>query len=182
MPTDTVYGIAAAVEQPAAIERIFSIKGRSGTKALPVLVSDRAQLERFGAGLTPAARELAQRFWPGALTIVVTAADWAPPAILRGGTTIGLRMPACDDALAIIAGAGGALAVTSANRSGDREARSAEDVARALGGRIDLIVDGGSSPASTPSTVIDATQLPPRVLRHGAISAHVLLDAVASTL
>lgn len=171
IPTDTVYGIAASIEHPAAIERIFAIKGRAGTKALPVLISDRAQLDRFGVAISADARALAERFWPGALTLVVRAAAWAPDVLLRGGTTVGLRMPASDDALAIIAGAGGALAVTSANRSGDREARSADEVERALGDRLDAVVDGGPSPGAAASTVVDASVAPPRILRAGALDA-----------
>jgi L-threonylcarbamoyladenylate synthase len=178
LPTDTVYGIAASVDHPAAIERIFSIKGRAGTKALPVLIDDPAQLERFSASLSDEARALAQTFWPGALTIVVPAADWVPDAILRGGGTVGLRMPNRADTLAIIAGAGGALAVTSANRSGDRDARSAAEVQRALGARLDLIVDGGPSPGAAPSTVVDASGPRLTVLRVGAIPS-ARIDAVA---
>lgn len=178
LPTDTVYGIAASVDHPAAIERIFSIKGRAGTKALPVLIDDVAQLDRFSVALSAQARELAAMFWPGALTIVVQAADWVPDAILRGGGTVGLRMPACADTLAIIAGTGGALVVTSANRSGDREARSAAEAQRALGGRLDLIVDGGPSPGATPSTVVDASGPRLTVLRVGAIPS-ARIDAVA---
>jgi L-threonylcarbamoyladenylate synthase len=178
LPTDTVYGIAASVEHPAAIERIFSIKGRAGTKALPVLIDDMTQLERFSVALSDQARALAAAFWPGALTIVVQAADWVPDAILRGGGTVGLRMPDCADTLAIITGAGGALVVTSANRSGDREARSAAEAERALGSRLDLIVDGGPSPSAAPSTVVDASGPRPTVLRVGAIPA-ARIDAVA---
>lgn len=169
LPTDTVYGLAASVEHAAAIERIFSIKGRSGTKALPVLIGDPALLEHFCAEPSDEARALAARFWPGALTIVVRAAAWVPDAILRGGVTVGLRMPAWADTLAIIDGAGGALAVTSANRSGDRDARTAAEVTRALGARIDLIVDGGPSPGASPSTVVDVSGPLARVLRVGAI-------------
>jgi L-threonylcarbamoyladenylate synthase len=178
LPTDTVYGIAASVDHPAAIERIFSIKGRAGTKALPVLIDAVAQLERFSAALSDEARDLAAAFWPGALTIVVQAAAWVPDVILRGGGTVGLRMPDCADTLAIIAGAGGALAVTSANRSGDREARSATEVQRVLGTRLDLIVDGGPSPSAAPSTVVDASGPRLTVLRVGAISS-ARIDAVA---
>jgi L-threonylcarbamoyladenylate synthase len=169
IPTDTVYGIAASLEHPAAVERLFDVKGRSGTKAIPILVSSREALERLSVAAPQSAMQLVDRFWPGALTIVVTADENIPDAVLRGGRTVAVRMPACGDALEIISGAGGALAVTSANRSGDSEARSADEVRFKLGGRIDYVVDGGPSPETRPSTVVDVTHDPPRILRSGVI-------------
>jgi L-threonylcarbamoyladenylate synthase len=171
IPTDTVYGLAASVDHPLAVERLFSIKGRSGTKAIPVLISDVDALERLTTELTPSARRLAEANWPGALTIVVEASDDVPEAVRRDGATVGVRMPDSADALAIIAAAGGALAVTSANRSGGAEARSADEVRIKLGNRVDFIVDGGPSGASAPSTVVDATRDDIRVLRHGAVES-----------
>lgn len=171
LPTDTVYGIAASLDHPDAIERLFTIKGRSGTKAVPILVSSLDDLDHLTSELTAEARALAARFWPGALTIVVSASDLVPDGVRRDGETVGIRMPDSADALAVIAGAGGALAVTSANRSGEVEARSAAEVNARLGGRIDFVLDGGASPSSQPSTVVDASQTPVRVLRAGAIAA-----------
>lgn len=180
IPTDTVYGLAASMASPQAIERIFSIKGRAGTKAIPVLVGGQDELLRYGAAVSDTAKRLAAAFWPGALTIVIQASDAVPDAILRGGSTVGLRMPDRTDTLAIIAGAGGALAVTSANRSGDREARSADDVRAKLGGRVDFVVDGGESPLSMPSTVVDVTGNAVRILRQGSISRSALASVVES--
>jgi L-threonylcarbamoyladenylate synthase len=171
LPTDTVYGIAASLDHPAAVERLFSIKGRAGTKAIPVLVSDRSALARLSTVISDEAERLVAEFWPGGLTVVVPAASSIPNEVLRDGSTVGLRMPDNVDALAIIAGAGGALAVTSANRSGDAEARSAEEVRSSLGRRIDYVVDGGPSGDGKPSTVVDATRRPVRILRSGAIDA-----------
>lgn len=171
IPTDTVYGLAASLDHPLAIERIFAIKGRSGTKAIPILISDVDVFSRLAVDLPPAAWRLAEEHWPGALTIVVSASDDVPEAVRRDGTTVGIRMPNSPDALAIIAGAGGALAVTSANRSGGAEARTADEVRFKLGNRVDFVVDGGSSPLSTPSTVVDATTDPVRVLRQGAVES-----------
>lgn len=174
IPTDTVYGLAASLDHPAAIERIFTIKGRAADKALPVLVSRVELLDRFGRDVSRTARALARRFWPGPLTIVVHASDVVPSVVLRGGTTLGLRMP--DDALAleIIEAAGGALAVTSANRSGEPECRSAEEVRQRLGADVDAIVDGGPSPQDRPSSVVDATGSDLRILRHGALDPETI--------
>jgi L-threonylcarbamoyladenylate synthase len=175
IPTDTVYGLAASIDHPMAVERLFSIKGRSGTKAIPILISDVAAFERLTTQLTPAARRLAEAYWPGALTIVVEATDAVPDAVRRDGATVGVRMPDNADALAIIAAAGGALAVTSANRSGGAEARSADEVRIKLANRVDFVVDGGPSGASAPSTVVDATRDEIRVLRHGAVESWRLM-------
>lgn len=171
IPTDTVYGLAASLDHPLAVERIFSIKGRSGTKAIPILISDIDAFERLTVDLSASARRLAERHWPGALTIVVEASVEVPEAVRRDGTTVGVRMPNNADALAIIAAAGGALAVTSANRSGGAEARSADEVRIKLGNRVDFVVDGGPTRLSPPSTVVDATSDPIRVLRPGAIES-----------
>lgn len=178
IPTDTVYGLAASLEHPLAVERIFSIKGRSETKAIPVLISDIEAFERLTGELTAAARRLAERHWPGALTIVVAASDAVPDAVRRDGTTVGVRMPDSADALAIIAASGGALAVTSANRSGGAEARSAGEVRIKLGNRVDFVVDGGPTDSAPPSTVVDATSDDVRVLRPGTVEPWQLRAAV----
>lgn len=175
IPTDTVYGLAASLDHPAAIERVFSIKGRSGTKAIPILVSDHAAINLLSRAPNPTAVRLAERFWPGALTIVVDADPAIPDAVLRGGATVGLRMPDHPVALAIIAGLGGSLAVTSANRSGEVEARTSEEVLFRLGTRIDFVIDAGRTPGSEPSTVVDATRVPPVILREGAIRRHEIM-------
>ena len=178
IPTDTVYGLAAALDHPQAIVRIFEIKGRDETKALPVLVSSTDMLSRLTRTMSDVARRLADAFWPGALTLVVKATDNVPEVVRRGGPTVGLRMPDNSIAQAIIAGAGGALAVTSANRSGQPEARSAEDVRGILGSEVDTVVDGGPSPLAFPSTVIDVSGERVRILRTGAISVERLRQVV----
>lgn len=175
IPTDTVYGLAASLAHPAAIERVFSIKGRSGTKAIPVLVSSESAMYKLAKDPHHVASVLAERFWPGGLTIVVEAEGAFPDAVLRGGGTVGLRMPDHPDALAIIEGLGGALAVTSANRSGEAEALTHDEVVFKLGSRIDHVVDAGRTPGTQPSTVVDATRNPPVVLRDGAIGRQAIL-------
>ena len=111
IPTDTVYGLAASLARPDALSRIYAIKGRSGDKALPILISDMSQLARLAKRASPAALALAHAFWPGALTIVVPASDTVPDEVTRGVPTVGLRMPANDVALEVIRAAGGALAL-----------------------------------------------------------------------
>lgn len=178
IPTDTVYGIAASLDHPDAIERLFEIKGREQTKAIPVLVSSPDVSPRLTTVMSVSARRLTEVFWPGALTIVVTASPEVPLAVLRGGTTVGLRMPDNADALAIIAGSGGAIAVTSANRSGETEAQTAAEVVAALGTSIDFVFDGGEPGLAVPSTVVDVTTAPIRVLRRGAINVGRIMTIV----
>lgn len=169
IPTDTVYGLAASLERPDALARVYAIKGRSADKALPILISDMGQLERLSDSVSPAAMALASAFWPGALTIVVSASAQVPTEVTRGVPTVGLRMPANSVALAVIRAAGGALAVTSANRSGGPEARTADEVVERLGGRVAFVVDGGRSGDAAASTVVDATGFDIRVLRSGEL-------------
>jgi L-threonylcarbamoyladenylate synthase len=169
LPTDTVYGIAVALATPGGVERLFAVKDRPPDKAIMVLVDDVAQ----AAGLVEipeVARRLADRWWPGGLSLVLPLREGiALPAALTAGTsTLGIRMPAhpCPRALARELGP---LPTTSANRSGAPEGRSARDVLETIGERVDLILDGGPSPGGTASTVIDCSGPGPRILREGAI-------------
>jgi L-threonylcarbamoyladenylate synthase len=178
IPTDTVYGLAAALDQPAAIERIYALKGRDDGKPLPILASDLSSATRLSSSFPEAARRLTDRFWPGPLTVVVPASPAVPAGVLRGGSTVGLRMPAHPVALALLAAAGGALAVTSANRSGDPETVCADEVHVVFGETVDVIVDGGCCPGGQVSTVVEVEAGELRVLRAGALSEADLLAAL----
>jgi L-threonylcarbamoyladenylate synthase len=176
IPTDTVYGIAALPDNAAAIDRIYEAKGRPAEKALPILVSSAEAAARL-AHFSPLAWRLCLAFWPGALTLVVQAdADFRSLALSADGT-IGLRMPASDLALQILAGAGGVLAVTSANLSGLPAARSPAEALDQLQGRIDAIVDGGVCAGGVASTVVRALGDAPEILREGAIPAEKIAHA-----
>ncbi|MGN6361613.1 MAG: L-threonylcarbamoyladenylate synthase [Thermomicrobiales bacterium] len=179
-PTDTVYGVAARLDRPAALARLYEAKGRPSEKAIPVLVSGAEQLARLTRDLPPGAAAFAARFWPGALTIVLPRSDTVPDLVTAGGDTVGLRMPDHPFALDLIARCGGALAVTSANRSGEPSLAEASAVAAAIGAGVDLIVDGGRAPGGQSSTVVALTSAGPRVLREGPISAEALRAAWAS--
>ncbi len=195
LPTDTLYGLTAAVAHPAAIERIFEIKGREATKQLPIFVADVAAARALARNWSPLAEALALAFWPGALTIVVEAADNVPSSLTRGGATIGLRCADHRVSHTVVSGCG-PLAVTSANRSGEPPAMSAIDALRALGDDVDLVLDDGPSPGAMASTVVrihDATTDAGdgeaggswlEVLREGAITNAALqqvVDALAQT-
>ena len=166
-PTDTVYGLSAGHEH---VRKLYGAKDRPKDKRIPVLLSDAANLEA-SAIVTPAARALAQRFWPGPLTIVLVAPR-------RG--TLAFRVP--DHALArrLIAASGGGLPVTSANLSGERDARTAQEVLAQLDGRIALVLDGGRTPGGVSSTIVDCTTDQVKILRQGAISENAIDHALAS--
>ncbi|NPV57197.1 MAG: threonylcarbamoyl-AMP synthase [Anaerolineae bacterium] len=167
-PTDTVYGLGAKVTNPAAIERLYEIKGRDPAKPIAVLIGDAAQLTQLSDEVSPQAAQYAAAFWPGALTLVLKKRPELPAA-LTTTMNVGIRMPAHAFALELMRMTG-ALATTSANLSGGENCITAAQVLAQLGGRIPLIIDGGACPTAIPSTVVDCTTTPPRVLREGAIS------------
>jgi L-threonylcarbamoyladenylate synthase len=177
-PTDTVYGLAARVSDPAGIDRLYAVKGRNSAKAIPVLLSSPDELPQVTAGMNATARRLAQRFWPGPLTLVVPR-HLALPENLSNLPTIGVRMPDHPVALALMRRSG-PLAVTSANKSGGENASTAQEVLAQLDGRIELILDGGRTPGGLPSTVVDCTSAELAILRQGPITAADLQQALAS--
>jgi L-threonylcarbamoyladenylate synthase len=169
LPTDTVYGLAVALDAPEAIERLFAAKGRPPDKAIVLLVADVGQAERTGL-FGSAARALAAAAWPGALTLVVARRPEVrlPDILTAGGSTIGLRLPGHGTPRAL-ARALGPLPVTSANRSGEPDLLNAPGVSIELGDGLDLILDGGPATGGTPSTVVRCDGWDTEVLRVGAI-------------
>ena len=168
-PTDTVYGLAAPVNNSKSIERLFEAKGRDFNKAIAVLIAGPEQISDLTSYFNPAASRLVKRFWPGALTVIV-AKNPGLPEILSPLPTIGIRMPDHKFVIALLKQSG-PLATTSANKSGAANPLSIQDVLSQLDGRIELILDGGQTPGGIPSTVVDCTQIDPVVLRQGAISS-----------
>jgi L-threonylcarbamoyladenylate synthase len=170
LPTDTVYGIAVALDTPGGIEALFAAKRRPPEKAVMLLIGDAAQARTIGQW-PPAAAALAEAFWPGGLTVVVPQRpDVSLPAALTGGApTIGLRVPD-HPAPRALAAAVGPLPTTSANISGMWEARDADEILAQLGDVIAVVLDGGVAHGGPASTVVDCTVDPPRILREGAIA------------
>ena len=169
VPTDTVYGIAADMALPDAIERLFAAKRRPPEKAVAVLLADISQAEALGV-MSPAARALGDRFWPGGLTLVLPVRSGVQlPRVLAGGAqTIGVRVPdhPAPRALAAILGP---LPTTSANVSGEPDARDAQEIAGRLGDALALVIDDGPIRGGLASTVVDCTGERPVVRRLGAI-------------
>lgn len=181
-PTDTVYGVAAHGFLPEAIARLYAVKQRPHTKAIALLLADAGDLQRVARDVPGVAQQLANRFWPGALTLIVPCAEDLPPVLTAGGDTVAVRMPDHPVALAVIAAAGAPLATTSANLSGGSDPVTADDVVRDLGGRIELILDGGACPGGTPSTVLDLTTTPPTVRRAGPIDPDTLREIIGDVI
>lgn len=174
LPTDTTYGLAASLEGPAGMEKIFRLKGRPPEKALPLLLPSLSRAEGLGFRFSAGAKRLALRFWPGPLTLVLKRPPSLPSWFAPGLPTAAVRVPGHGVALALLE-ATGWLAVTSANRSGGREALTASEVKAAfLGDKDLLVVDGGAAPGGRPSTVVDAAGESPRILRRGALSEREL--------
>lgn len=177
-PTETVYGLGANALDAQAVRRIFEAKGRPAINPVIAHVSDHAMVRRLVADWPPIAQTLADHFWPGPLTMVLSKNDAVPSEVTAGGTTIGVRMPAHPAALALIREAGVPLAAPSANRSSHLSPTRADHVLSGLGGRIDIILDGGPTEAGIESTVLDLTTSPPTILRPGPISLEDLQSVI----
>jgi len=176
-PTDTVYGIGAAAGDDAAVRRLFAVKGRPPDKPVPLLIADAADATWL-ADVTPVARTLMGRFWPGGLTIVMRKAEGFRSLALAGQATVALRVPDHDLVRQIIRVLGEPITGTSANRAGAPAPVSAVEVALQMGEMVSLIVDGGRSPAGGESTVIDITQDGPEIVREGVVSRGEIEDAL----
>jgi len=161
IPTDTVYGLAAHPAHPAAVQRLYTIKGRQESRPIALLAADAVAVAQFGAQIPPAAERLAAKFWPGALTLVLTCGN---------GQNEGFRVPAHDWTRALLAACGGVLRVTSANLSGAMPAASAVAALQDVGLEADLVIDDGASPGGIASTVVRVTAGKMEILRPGAIN------------
>lgn len=169
-PTETVYGLGGNALDAAAVRRIFAVKGRPADNPLIVHVAGIEGLEAVAASVTPLARDLAERFWPGPLTLVVEAAAGLPHEVTGGLGSVAVRVPDHDLALRLLAAAGVPLAAPSANRSGRPSPTTARHVLDDVGDRVDLILDGGPCRVGVESTVVDARGSTPRVYREGAVT------------
>lgn len=170
-PTETVYGLGADATDAAAVRRIFAAKGRPARNPLIVHVATTDDARRLATSWPPFARKLAERFWPGPLSLVLPRRPGSiPDVVTAGADTVALRVPAHPVALGLVRAAGLPLAAPSANPSNLLSPTRAEHVLAGLGGRIDLILDGGPTPGGLESTVLDLTSTPPRLLRPGLIT------------
>ncbi len=178
VPTDTFYGLAADPFNLAAVARLYEIKGRPERKALPILVSSIEQADELAADLPGAFFKLAERFWPGALTLVVQASSRVPLKVTGNTGRVALRHPRARIPCALIGAVGHPLTGTSANRSGFAACADAEQVVKQIGSRLPLILDGGKSDVLLASTVVDLRGDSWSILREGPIGEADLREAL----
>lgn len=176
--TDTFYGLGADPFNRSAVQKIRALKGREDDKPILVVISDSKEIDRLIPIRSQAFDDVAERFWPGALTIIGRAASNLPEELTAGTKTVGVRLPNDDRVRALIAACGGALTATSANVSGQPPAHTAAEVEKYFGQRIDLIVDGGATASESPSTVVDATTDEIKLVREGVIPWSVVHSAL----
>lgn len=174
IPTETVYGLGANGLDPEAVKKIFEAKGRPQDNPLILHVSGAQWIPRYCVDVPPLAYELARRFWPGPLTMILKRASCVPDVTTAGLDTVGVRCPNHPVALAVIREAGVPVAAPSANISGRPSCTSAQDVLEDMDGRIDGVVDGGPCTVGVESTIVDMTCNPPRLLRPGGLSLEEL--------
>lgn len=179
LPTDTVYGVAASLDAAQGVGVLFALKHRPSDMALPVLVDSVDQITRLGAAWPHDAQRLADRFWPGALTIVVRAPEYLARRVGSPTDSVGLRIPDLDLVREVLRRSG-PLAVTSANNHGQPPCTSAATVLETFGARSPLagVLDGGVRDGAV-STVVDLTGPQWRVLREGAIATSDIADALS---
>ncbi|MCD7861906.1 MAG: threonylcarbamoyl-AMP synthase [Oscillospiraceae bacterium] len=171
VPTETVYGLACNALSDSAVRCVYEVKGRSAVKPLSLLVPDADALGRYGTDVPSGAAALAEKFWPGPLTIVLRSRGLEAPVVRAGGETIGLRCPDHPLTCALLRACAFPLAAPSANPSGAPSPRTVSEVAAYFDGHIDAILDGGESELGLASTVLDMSCAPYRVLRGGALDA-----------
>jgi len=172
-PTDTVYGVGALAFDGKAVESIYKAKNRPIEKAIPILIGDAEDITKISFEVPLMAKKLAERFWPGPLTIVVPKHLSLPDSI-TATNTVGIRVPDHVVARSVLRAAG-PMAVTSANLSGHPSPSTAQEVFAQLNDRIALIIDGGKTPGGVPSTLVDCTGSQPIVVRQGPISLNQIL-------
>ncbi len=173
-PTETVYGLGADPHNDEAVQKIFIAKGRAEDKGIILLIRGVDELSTLVRTVSPTAQILIEAFWPGPLTLVFRANPDLSPALLGGRDTIALRHSSSSIASQLLTALGGPLTSTSANRSTEPPARSAYEVENALGEHLDLILDGGPSDTTLPSTLVDVSSDRAILLREGAIPAQKL--------
>jgi L-threonylcarbamoyladenylate synthase len=176
-PTETVYGLGADAENESAVRAMFAAKGRPADHPVIVHLAAANMIDDFAAEVPPVARRLAAAFWPGPMTLVLRRSGRVSDLVTGGLGTVGLRVPVHPVASALLVELGGAIAAPSANRFGRVSCTRAEHVIQELGGRVDLIVDGGNCSVGLESTIIDVSGDAPTILRPGAVTAEQVAAA-----
>ena len=182
VPTETVYGLAGNGMDPCVIESIYAVKGRPGVKPISLMVAGADAIEDLCIDVPVTARALAEKFWPGPLTIVLLANSHVPEILRAGGKTVGLRCPNQEQTLQLLRELEFPLAVPSANPSGADSPKDAEDVFRYFNGQISAVIDGGPCKLGLESTVLDLSSAPYRVLRQGSLPVEEIMDTLVENM
>jgi L-threonylcarbamoyladenylate synthase len=169
LPTETFYALAADPCREEALKRLFDLKARPPARPVLLLVADREMVSQVAREVPDAARRLMERFWPGPLTLILPAQGQLSRRVTGGTGTVGVRQPHRDVTLRLLAALGFPVTGTSANRTGEPPLTLAAEVARHFGPGVDLILDAGPCPGGLPSTIVDVSCKPPRLVRPGAI-------------
>jgi L-threonylcarbamoyladenylate synthase len=176
-PTDTLYGLAADPRNGEAVARLFELKGRGSASAIPLIADSVDQADRAGE-LGPRERTLARRFWPGPLTVVVRARPGLTPGLVGGGDTVAVRVPDHAVARALARTFGFCITATSANPSGRPAPSSVAEIDETIRAGADLLLDAGSTAGGPPSTIVDVTERPARLIRAGAVAWDRVLESL----
>ena len=170
VPTETVYGLSADGLCESAVEDIYNVKGRPETKPISLLVSDMESVQNFCTDIPKEAYILAEKFWPGPLTMILKKSSIVPDIVTACGNTVGVRCPAHPLTLELLKKCGKPLATPSANISGMPSPKNAGDVMAYFEGKIPCVIDGGECSVGIESTIVDMTSTPPKILRQGGLS------------
>src|SRR6185503_20849697 len=181
-PTETVYGLGADADNEQALKAIFRVKGRPETHPLIIHLNRREQLQDWAASIPDSARKLAERFWPGPLTLILKKASRVSKVVTGGQETVGLRVPDHPAALSLLREFGGGVAAPSANRFGRVSPTTAEHVRQDLGGDVDFILDGGPCSIGVESTIVDLSSGDPVILRPGGLTKERLEETLGCSV
>jgi L-threonylcarbamoyladenylate synthase len=169
-PTDTVYALGAPISDVACVRKVFEIKQRPLNMALPILLSDPAEIELVARDIPDIATALMREFWPGALTLVLKKTSFVPDIVTAGNPTVAVRIAAHPLAIEVVRRVGVPLVGTSANVHGKPSPTTAQEVFEQIGEQVELILDAGKTPGGIESTILDLSTYKPRILRQGAVS------------
>jgi L-threonylcarbamoyladenylate synthase len=176
-PTDTVYGLGTNALNPFYVRRIFKVKDRPLTQALPIAVANLEMAKKL-AYISKEGEKLIRKFWPGPLTIILKKKRIIPSIVTSGYAKVGLRAPNHMIPLSIISGSNLPLITTSANKHGGYTPITAEEAIKQIGNEVDLVLDGGKTKVQVPSTVVDLTKKPPVILREGSVSRKAIEEVI----
>lgn len=173
-PTESFYALGVNALNAPAVKKLLYLKKRPAEKAIPVIIGTRDHLETIVKTIPFQARDLMDKFWPGALTLIFHSSEIVPEVLLGGGGKIAVRIPGDSFALALAQVSPFPITATSANTSGGNPSRKAQEVVQYFGDEVDLVIDQGETPGGKPSTILDVTVEPSRVIRKGKISPDLL--------